>query len=305
MHVKPDCTTRLRTVLDGTLRNLFVPRRRAVAGAPLSFKNSFRKVAKAVLPPIFVQLAAGVLRPRLGAPWDGVYADRRDVPEQGAAFQADEWLEQLHASLDAVLTARDQLGRVPRELVDVSALGSLAATFQETVKILDFGGGIGTTYVALRGALAPHMKLDYAIKELPPVAEAGLQRLQGAPGLRFLTENPPEGEPFDIVHVRTALQYVDDYASLLRRFAGHQPKYLLLMALAAGPQPTFASAQVNHRGSRIGYWFHNEGEIVRLMGALGYRLGYAQLLGEETRQGNLPPSHRIGRPRDLVFVREP
>jgi hypothetical protein len=53
----------------------------------------------------------------------------------------------------------------------------------------------------------------------------------------------------DIVFLSGVLQYIRDYKGTLKVLAGLRPSFILMTYISAGNIPTFASSQVNLRGS--------------------------------------------------------
>ena len=105
----------------------------------------------------------------------------------------------------------------------------------------------------------------------------------------------------DIVYTCSAMQYVEDYADLLKALCAYRPKYFLFVKLSAGDIPTYATAQKNVPGTVIPYLFLNVEEVIRIMKGNGYGLIYRCLLDREYDQGNFPPEYRLGRACNLLF----
>lgn len=231
---------------------------------------ALRSVLDQLLPPVVARAfaRAGVLAPP--PVWTGVYDRLADVPRTGAGFDGDVWIRQCEARLA-------QLRRDPRR-AGAELLALLSATFPTTqpLRVVDFGGGLGFTYVPLADQLG-HADLAYHVVETAAVCAAGRRAFADDPRIRFSTDLPPG--PFDLAHVSTALQYVDDYAALLSDLTALTPRYLLLASLSIATGATFATAQHNVDGSVIPYWFLGLDEVEDLLRRAGYALRWRSSAG--------------------------
>lgn len=107
----------------------------------------------------------------------------------------------------------------------------------------------------------------------------------------------------DILFINSALQYVDDYATVLRTLLSFRPRFVLLVRLAAGEFETFVTAQVNIPGSRIAYWFIDMREILSIFEKSGYRLLFKGAADPAYNQSKIPAHLRSGRMCNLHFAR--
>jgi putative methyltransferase (TIGR04325 family) len=121
--------------------------------------------------------------------------------------------------------------------------------------------------------------------------------------ITFMSALPGDIPALDIVHCRSALQYVDDYQALLRRLLRYRPRFALFLELAAGNIPTYATAQLNLRGSVIACWFHSLDEIVGIARDEGYAPLVRMPSGRFLPAAAVPPSHRLERPSTVLFGR--
>ena len=102
------------------------------------------------------------------------------------------------------------------------------------------------------------------------------------------------------------LMFVDDYAAMLRQLCAYRARYVLIETLAAGPFPTFASAQVNIGPGPVPTWFFNLDEFVRLVEAEGYALIFRTAEHTGGATDNFDPKCEIDKARywSLLFERE-
>jgi len=183
-------------------------------------------------------------------------------------------------------------------------LVSVASSGREKLRILDFGGGMGVSYFHVIQAIPTTDFVDYTIVETGPVCETARGFFPGDSQIHFAAKLPAPGVRFDIVYLNSSLQYIEDYPGLIRQLVAYAPSYFLFVRLSAGANPTYATAQVNVRGSKIPYWFINLSEIVSLMTSSGYALVFKSASEDELNQGNFPAEYRIEHPCNLLFKRK-
>ncbi|MBV8879492.1 MAG: methyltransferase, TIGR04325 family [Planctomycetaceae bacterium] len=233
-------------------------------------------------------------------PWEGAYRSFAEVPVRGPGFDGDAWLQQL----------RDDRARVEDALRRGGSAASppdpellaLAAPLSR-VRVVDFGGGGGVSFLQLAAALPASTVLDYRIVERAPVCDDGNAHFKNDARLRF---HPEIGEALgrpDIVYIRTALQYLEDYRGVLGKLLDLQPKHLLLTNFSGTTAPTFATAQINQKGSTIPYLFINFPELDAFLGSRGYASTRRKEIPHRYKLSGLPPECRSSVMVDLLYTR--
>lgn len=237
--------------------------------------------------------------------WRGVYARFADVPSAGPGHEGD-WVRQLRQAAELSVRALRANERPPGdgERALLPLLCAVCAADGHGVKVLDFGGGMGTSFVDVRLALPPDVPLGYTIVEIDAVCQAARGLYTPTDGVAFITTVPDQLADLDVVHIRTALQYVDDYRGLLVRLLRLRPRYVLLAKLAAGEIPTFATAQLNLPGSVVPCWFHDVREVVAIAHSEGYSLRMRTPSDDRIRGLAIPETHRIERAMNMLFGRD-
>lgn len=208
--------------------------------------------------------------------WEGVYNSFCKVPAKGAGFDGETWIRNLQKKIIELKNNSELNVPLPppsnyREAL-LPLLASLVVNEQRKARILDFGGGIGLAYYQTIYGLPRPTCIDYHIVERESVCRAGTQFFRATDDNPFFHSLLPEGEnEFDIVHAGSALQYIDDWRQVASRLCSLSRKYLLLVDIPAGNNPTFAAAQ-NYYGSKIPVWFFNIEEFLSFIGSRGYNL---------------------------------
>lgn len=244
--------------------------------------------------------------------WSGVFKEFDDVPSSGRGFQDRRWIERSRSQLTDLLERIERSSTVPPEpwypFSELPILTALIKGRRAETKILDFGGGVGVTYVRLRACMEEMGNISYHIVDPSSVREAGAEELMDDPRVHFHEGLPEEPETFDVIHLESSLQYVDDWRGLLEKLCGMGPSYVLLVDLLAGDIPTFVTAQ-KYYDSIIPVRFYNFDEIVTHLAEQGYELCYRsqskrEMLGEiqSPPLGNLPDKNRLDGAMNALFV---
>jgi len=240
--------------------------------------------------------------------WKGIYQHYRDVPTTGLGYNSERLAEDTFTYTKHVLALAERYRTIPIEAVGEHALLPLVVALirknSVPVRILDFGGGMGIAYIHLRSSVVGDGDaVDYHIVENAVVCKLGARLFGGERCIHFHSALTPELSGLDIVYMSSAIQYIEDYAGLLKRLCAYQPQYFLFVKLSAGDIPTYATAQMNLPGTTVPYWFVSVNEIIQILSAEGYILAFKSALEREYNQDNFPPSHRLGRACNLLFVR--
>ncbi|HSI22280.1 MAG TPA: methyltransferase, TIGR04325 family [Methylophilaceae bacterium] len=243
--------------------------------------------------------------------WEGVYQHWDDAPQLGDAFNNEKWLAEQAAAISAEIS--DQTGEhgtipacaISRDYI-LPVIAALAVQ-QGHLKILDFGGGLASSYPLVMGSIPGSERIEFHVVEGSGICERGRKQFAGLSNLQFHTSIPKEDAHFDIVHAGRSFQYIDDWRALLTTFSNLRPRYLVLAGLLAGDISPFVSLQ-NYYGCKIRVRFLNRDELIKAIEQLGFRLVYKSLhlskrLGKEgpLPMGNFSIENRLEHPCQLLF----
>ena len=245
--------------------------------------------------------------------WQGVYASFAEAPAVGPGFDGPTWRERsMRAAREAVtkLAAGETLDYSLRQRNAIMpAVVAMLLSRQAGVSILDFGGGLGTAFTVLASALGKNIaRVDYQVVEVEGICRAGRELFAGGKGPRFAPELP-SGGTFDVVHAASAMQYIEDWRSIVRKLTGYGAPYLVLGDLLIGNFSSYVTLQ-NYYDSRIRSWFINAEEFIDEVERQGYELALrsecdTRILGTDgpLPMDNFPPHLRVERTVHLLFAR--
>jgi putative methyltransferase (TIGR04325 family) len=243
--------------------------------------------------------------------WDGVYRSFAEAPAVGPGFDGAVAHERgvaaaydIRASLDAGKPLDYSL-RQRNALLPVVVAAVL--TQQDKARVLDFGGGLGSGYlVLLKTVPQTHASVEYNVVEVEGICRAGAQLFAGGKGPVFLPALP-DGIDYDLVHTASAMQYIEDWRTVVARLAGYGAPFMVFADAFVGPFASFVTLQ-NYYGSRIRHWFLNADEFIDEVCRHGYELAArldcdARILGTygPLPMQNFPPKLQLPHSSNLLF----
>lgn len=246
--------------------------------------------------------------------WSGVFDRFSAATSDGAVFEETVWLDKStmrarHAMQMSAEGALLSQNAAAHEYV-LPAVAASIAKADSVLRILDFGGGMASTYFAVADALPKQQPLSYQIVESGPLSRRAREIGLVGRGLSFHEEFPAIDGATDIVHAGSSVQYVEDWRGLLARLCSYEPSHLVLADVPAGDLPhSFVSGQYFY-GKRIAHWFFRFDEFVDAIEKHGYRLSYrapyiGSYLGERRPlpMDGLPEGYRLRNFCQLIFRR--
>lgn len=242
--------------------------------------------------------------------WEGVYEEWNEALPVGDAFNNDKWLSDQARHVGAEIAGLAENGiaacAVSRDYV-LPLVAAFALQAGRAPRILDFGGGMASSYPLVMGTVPGSENIEFHVLESPGICKRGRAEFLSRHNLIFHSEIPPADICFDIVHAGRSMQYVDDWRGLLVAFAQRKAQYIVLAGLLAGDIKSFVTMQ-NYFGCKIPVRFLNRDEVIRTIEDLGYRLIYKALhfskrLGKEgpLPMDNFPVGNRLEHPCQLLF----
>ena len=167
--------------------------------------------------------------------WKNVtYESYKDLPKGVGNYNNEAWVEKQLSRIQNIGNELEQLKERNKLLIDY-----LNKQEQKEITILDYGGGLGLSYISL--VSSTRKKLNYHISELPFVCDAG--RKQFPKSIHF-HEDIPRISKLDILYIRTSLQYAEDWKKDLKNLLDNNPKNIIFSHLSSGNIPTFLTLQI-------------------------------------------------------------
>jgi putative methyltransferase (TIGR04325 family) len=247
--------------------------------------------------------------------WSGVYQNFTEVESNQELFQSKAWLQPQLAKIQtevALLKQNPELAATSASKeYPLTTVVSLLVTQQEKLTIVDFGGGFGWEFLALKQKLPNHFdKINFHLIDNEniiaaiPTEIAELLNFSCAPCLS------PIARAVDIVHFGSSMQYIDQWQELLTSMVKlYQPKFLIFSDLLAGDIPDFVTAQ-HYYGEQLAIRMYNLPKFIEFLDCLNYDLNYQALyhnkiLDSDTLPNSeLPTEYQLKHTCNLIFYKQ-
>jgi putative methyltransferase (TIGR04325 family) len=283
---------------------------------------SFRSMSKLLIPPLFISLYRKVRYGNAAMKqsidikqyiWEGVYKNFSEVPlkkNQSEAkgfedFNKDVYINFLIEGAKKIINHPENNNIIPKDILEADMLLplliSLAMKKNQKFKILDFGGGLGNGYLSLKRSLEKKNQIEYIVFEVDNVCQAGNSFFKDDGLIRFISKLPDKFPELDLIFLKSVLQYIEDYTSLLTKICEYDSRYIFFVNFSAVEASSYASLQNNGNEMQMAYWFINISEIIDIMYTNGYSIIYKSALSRIYDQNNFPESHRMGQTCNLLF----
>jgi putative methyltransferase (TIGR04325 family) len=237
--------------------------------------------------------------------WKGIYKSFDEVPVRGSGHEGNNWALATAEANRQLREVTESYRTIPFQTMGVDIflpmLAGLVSQQRDTVRILDFGGATGTALLHLIAGVGDPAAIELNVVETESACRLGEQLWPNEPRVKFHRAIADVPRDIDIVHINSALQYVDDYRAVLEELCSFQPTYFMLPRLCAGDFPTYASAQMNLWDGVVANWFINIGELIGIMESCGYRLLSKSVEAMLYDQSNFPAEYRMQRACNLLF----
>ena len=248
---------------------------------------SWKSVVRSLVPPIVWEFARRAARPLRKSAEGFTYAPqgwRTPVP-MGNGLDCAHFVARERRDWDLMLSRDLNQGALALLVTDVRSTHAqrvseqshwlsyayalaLAARDRQSIRILDYGGGLGYFYPIGR-ALVPGVVLEYHCRDLAGIVEEGRKV---NPDAVWHTDDSCFDESFDLVIFSTVLQYVPDWQALMRRAARSARGYCFVAGTPTVERvPGFVSVQRVH-GAVALYQTLNRSELLETARGAGLQL---------------------------------
>lgn len=207
--------------------------------------------------------------------WEGVFKTftKAKLSAEGFGFAGETYSSKSYDAAKECLTFLENNIPIPffhkQRSVILPPVVSMILNTKDKINILDFGGGLGIGYMTLKESIINvKEKIKYTIIELQEVCNQGIYLHNEE---IIFNNSIPKEVKYDLVHSASAIQYIEDWKSIIEIFCSLSAEYILLSDVFVGEFDTFVTLQ-NYYGNKIPHWFFNFNEFITVFNQNGYTL---------------------------------
>ena len=243
--------------------------------------------------------------------WEGIFDDFKNAKNfaDGFGFSGETYNSRAYDAARECLFSLEKNIPIPffhkQRSVMLPPIVAMMLNKKPKIDILDFGGGLGIGYMTLKESVVnAKEKIDYTILELPQICKQGKDL--HVEEISFV-ENFANLKEFDLIHSSSAIQYIEDWESLITRFCSLNPRFILLSDVFAGNFKTFVTLQ-NYYTNKIPHWFFNYEEFIESFNKNGYSLNMRTYVSakrlnyeDELPMNNFEENYRLKYTSHMLF----
>lgn len=194
---------------------------------------------------------------------------------------------------------------INKEIKENKNLIELVYKLNDKIKIVDFGGSLGFSFLALKNVPETRKKnIEYHIIETNGICNIGQDLFKN----KITFHNSiDKTKNVDILYIKTSLQYAENWYDTLDKFIAFlKPQYFLFENLSAGKIETFTTLQ-RWQNHLVPYKFINIDEIKSLLNACDYCLKKEEdciPIDDKFYSDDIEPNCRLSCTKTLLFARE-
>ena len=174
---------------------------------------------------------------------------------------------------------------------------TLAAHKKDNISVLDWGGALGHYYKVAKAVL-PDVAIDYHVKEVPLMAQAGKQLNQE---VHWYDDEDCLKMHYDLIMMNGSIGYLEDWADVLHRLARSVKEYLFLFRLpVVQHSPSFISIERLYHSQMLHQQL-NQAELLETVKNTGLTLMREFVVGDRPYIRGAPEQCEI---RGWLFKRE-
>lgn len=214
-----------------------------------------------------------------GKIWDGIYKDFKEANNNNINISVEVWDNEIWMDKQIALQKQAIEKNNVKNIISELALSRdyclpfILSTMNGKVieqRILDYGGGLASTYMPVKSMLPPEYKFKFTILENEVICLKGNELFKNDKKIEFIN-HLPLNQSFDVIHLGSSMHYVEDWKKLIKDFFKLKPKYLIFADLPAGDIETFVTNQ-NFNQKKIPVRFWNLQEFIKELEEIGFKL---------------------------------
>ena len=205
--------------------------------------------------------------------FNGSFKDFESVEGDLSFYKSELYLEKIEKNILNDISS-DQL--IYEYIFTPYVLGLLSYFDKDRkFKILDYGGGIGRSYVNLNKSLIDDRNLEYFIYDSKENCSLGKKHLSNKKNLFFFSDLNRLNFDYDLLHFGSVIQYIEDLRSELHSLfevnKKKQPKHILISDAFVGVNESFIT-QADYYGYKHPFKFRSWEDLIGDLELFNYKI---------------------------------
>jgi putative methyltransferase (TIGR04325 family) len=203
--------------------------------------------------------------------FSGVFDDFNDAPPSSDIYISDLYIQNIKKKLDK----SNNKSRLNEGYIIGLIINILLSNKKQPLRVLDFGGGAGETFIMLHDRLKVKDTLIYTVIDNKKIINLGKVVNDKTEAIYFI-ESLNEyntNNTTDIIHLGSVIQYLENWKDSLNKLIKLNPQYIVLDDVFTGNIVNYTTMQ-NYYNSQIRFNFINIDELFEFFNNKGYTLLY-------------------------------
>lgn len=210
--------------------------------------GKIKKFFKEIVPPFFLDLVLG-FKPKLDQAesilWSGPYSSWEDASKNSTGYDQAVILDRCKSSLLKVKNGeavyeRDSVifDEIQYSWPVLASLQKVALENNGSLRVLDFGGSLGSSYFQNRPFLSSLKELSWSIVEQEHFVTCGKELFQNSELKFYHSIEQCLGEnKIDVLLLSSVVQYLEDPIGFFEKILGHKLRYIVFDRTTFTDQP--------------------------------------------------------------------
>jgi putative methyltransferase (TIGR04325 family) len=242
-------------------------------------KSSLKTWLRSIIPPFIISIFRGS---RLDYKFSGDYSSWNQAVSDSTGYDSDLILDKVRDSLLKVKEGKAAFERdsvlfdhIEYSFPVLAALLKIALENNGELRILDFGGSLGSSYYQYKDFLSCVHTLEWSIVEQPKFVECGKQFFQNDQ-LRFYStiEECISEKTIDVILLLSVIQYLENPLQFLDSLRAYRIPYILIdrTSIIDLDRDLLTVQQISEKIYKASYpaWFIREENLLKTINSQGY-----------------------------------
>jgi len=204
--------------------------------------------------------------------FSGVFNNFDDAPPSSDIYASDFYIQNIKKKINKL---KNKESRINEGYIIGLIIDLLSYNREQSLKVLDYGGGAGETFISLPSKLKDKNILNFTVLDNEKIINLGKavnDKTQGIYFIKSLSEYDIN-DRIDIIHLGSVIQYINNWKDSVNDLVKLNASYIVLDDVFTGYIENFTTMQ-NYYNNQIRFNFINIEEIFEFFSNKGYAVLY-------------------------------